>query len=383
MTTCRVLNDSAIRESKQDFLQFERYVRPLISLLNDPQADTPFTIGIFGVWGSGKSSLLSMLDEELGNNYKEKFVRVHFNPWMHQKEPNMLVPLLHTLHDTLDKDPLERFEKSAKKIGHILMRLGMDFLLKHMTGNVASLKKLETLEQSYFKMRGMIESEIRRLHGVLQTEVNEIAKDDVRIVIFIDDLDRCDPAQIIDLLEAVKLFLDLRHVFVILAVDKEVINHGIHVKYSKFSFAEGRAEAIGSEYLEKMVQLPLQLFPLPTVQVHDFIKALTPSESVFDHIDILKAVVDPNPRKIKRILNILTVTMAIMDATPGLNALDKGIVTRLVVLQVQSGDLYSEILKQPILLTTLEGVFAGNLRPENGADFHALGDRGEAIRNLS
>src|SRR5262249_8124934 len=112
-----VLSDGVIRQAQGDLLNFRRYLDVLTAVLTEPRADTPFTAGVFGSWGSGKSTLLAMLDDHLETHHPDRFVRVHFNPWIYRGEPNMLVPLLHTLHDTLRSDPEERFAESAKKIG--------------------------------------------------------------------------------------------------------------------------------------------------------------------------------------------------------------------------------------------------------------------------
>src|SRR5690349_19168436 len=100
MTSYIALSDFSVG-IQNDLLNFRRYVDPLISILTSENPQTPFTIGIFGPWGGGKSSLLMMLKERLETDYPEEFVCVDFNPWIYRNEPNLLVPLLHTLNDTL------------------------------------------------------------------------------------------------------------------------------------------------------------------------------------------------------------------------------------------------------------------------------------------
>lgn len=383
MTEFKLIADNPIKDESKDQLKFGRYLVPLISVLTNPNTETPFTIGIFGTWGSGKTSLLRLLDTKLKKGHKDKFVRVWFNPWIHRSEPNLLVPLLHALHDTLDQQLGNRFKESAKKISTVLARLGADALLKHLTADVASLEKLEKLEGEYLKARGRVESEIRKLLQTLQGEANAIAEDGAKLIFFVDDLDRCEPGQIIDLLEAIKLFFDLEHVFIILAVDKEVVDRGIQVKYEKFKFAESRAPAIGAEYLEKMVQLPLQLFPLHRQQVEEFMRRFNPPPAVQAHLPLLKELLDPNPRKIKRILNILTCVSQVAEGTAGLDKLRPDVLVRLVVLQVQSGDLFGEVVKQPELLLALEATYTGKLTPTEPKGYqNEYGSRAELIQKF-
>ena len=101
-----------------DLLRFDRYVVPLARAHSD-ETTTPLTIGVYGAWGSGKSTLIKMLDEYLGETEPDGFVRVHFNPWVHRQEEGLLIPLLHALHDTLAQDRKERFKESAKRIWNV------------------------------------------------------------------------------------------------------------------------------------------------------------------------------------------------------------------------------------------------------------------------
>jgi len=384
MGDVRVLSDASVR-SEGDLLNFRRYVNPLVSILTDPEAKTPFTIGIFGAWGGGKSSLLRMLDERLETQHRDEFVRVKFNPWVYRQEENMLIPLLHTLNDALKQDKQERFKDAALRVGKALFVLGADVLLRKLTADVLSLDKLQEAKEALDKERGEIESEIRNLHNTLTTVVNAIHKNGARLVLFIDDLDRCDPAVIIDLLEAIKLFFDLEHTFIILAIDKEVIDRGIQVKYSEFTFAKERESAIGGEYLEKMVQLPLTLFPLYKSQVRTFMEDLQPAPAIAAFLDLLQTVALPNPRKIKRIVNILTLTDAILQGSPALAGLQRELVVRLVVLQVQSGELYAKVARVPDILVALERAYLhsgepARIRVDRSEDFTQFGATKEYIQ---
>ena len=140
-----------------------------------------------------------------------------------------------------------------------------------------------------------------------------------------------------------KLFLDVPNVIVILAVDKEVINRGVEVRYGKFRFARERARAIGAEYLEKIIQLPIVLPPLGQTKVKEYIEKL-PLPAVLDsQKDLLVSLLPPNPRKIKRTLNALLLARTVFGAS----AEDLDILTRLAVLQVQDDELFAAISAAP------------------------------------
>jgi|GEM_PF-1251718 len=362
-----------------DKLSFHRYVDPIISILTDPEQQTPFTVGVFGPWGSGKSSLLQMIHERLEKDHPERFVRVWFNPWAYRGEENLLVALLHTLRDALEQDLNKRFAESSKKIGEVLLRLGADLLLKTTTAGIVSAEALEKLEKQYLERRSIVESTMRNLHRTLQKESDKIYENGAQLVLLVDDLDRCEPDQIITLLDSIKLFLNIKHVFVFLAVDREVVHRGIQIRYDKFKFAAGRDQTVGYEYLEKMVQLPVELFPLSSAQIKDLSMVMVPG-SELEHAqvrEVVEKVALPNPRKIKRLLNIFAVLRALMRRDSDLEKMDPLMVLRLVALQVQYPELYWDIVRMPSGLEVLEKSYAATFKD---ADFQAYGNLQEPLK---
>ena len=234
---------------------------PLIELITDEYLETPLTIGIFGPWGSGKSTLLGMLSRRL-KALDNRFLCVEFNPWVFRKETNLLIPLLHALHDSLTNSFGGKFKDSAAKIGDVLLRLGADAALRFMTADKVNLDQLDKLEKAYLERQGLVQNQLRSLREALRIQAKALYDSGVTIVLLVDDLDRCDPTEIIDLLESVKLFLDVEHVIHVLAVDKEVIDPGVEVKYGKFTFSVERKATLGAEYLEKLIQKSQCIFIL-------------------------------------------------------------------------------------------------------------------------
>lgn len=365
-----VLSDAPINLS-QDRLGFDRYVNALTEIIMNDDTETPFTIGVFGGWGCGKSSLLEMIAEKLRSDYGDKVVLVHFNPWIHRREPNMLVPLLHTLQDTLHQDRKARFTESARRLGEVLTKLSVNVLLGKLSGGAVSLKQIDELAKAYTEERGQVESETRNLRATLQAQANSIQEKGARLIFFIDDLDRCEPSEIIDVLESIKLFLDLRNVFIILAIAKDVVDRGVATKYREFGFAPQKVAAIGDEYLDKMIQLPLNVLPIDASIIREFMRGFDLPESVSKQINLLQHIVSPNPRKIKRILNMCTVTYTIIDRSANLADLRPDLIARLVVLRIQSLELYQEITTRPELLLALELTYKGHLDAEQPEGFVA------------
>lgn len=363
-----VLSDAPSGHST-DRLQFSRYIEPLTEVIMNDATQTPFTVGVFGAWGSGKSSLLEMIDQKLASDYDQKVVRVHFNPWVYRREPNILLPLLHTLQDTLAEDRRSRFTEAAKAIGAVAAKLSAGVLLGRLSAGAVSSGDIDKLLAQYAKQRQETECEMRKLRATLQQQADTVRENGARLVFFIDDLDRCEPNEIIDLLESVKLFLDLHNVFIIIAIAKDVVNRGVAFKYRDFGFTDDKVLAVGDEYLDKMIQLPLYLLPIDSGTVGQFMDGFDLPEDVRAQVNLLQSIVSPNPRRIKRVLNTCAVTYAIIRRSPGLQDLHLDLIARLAVMRLQSSDLYAAILKNPGLLTALEMTYRGKLQDSFAAAF--------------
>ena len=368
-----VLSDApAIR----DLLGFERYLDPLIELITSEALETPLTIGIFGSWGSGKSTLLGMLARRL-KALDGRFLCVEFNPWVFRKEPNLLIPLLHALHDTMKQSLGGKFKDSAGRIADVLLRLGADVSLRLMTADKVDLNQLDKLEKAYLERQGLVHNQLRNLRETLRTQAKTLYESGVTVVLIIDDLDRCDPTEIVDLLESVKLFLDVEHVIHVLAVDKEVIDRGVEVKYRRFKFADQRKASLGAEYLEKLIQIPVYLYPLSESQITGFIKAHDLSPETADQLELLARGLSPNPRKIKRVLNAIALTRHSLNA----KEMDWSLVTALAILRIEQPEIYADVAKMPSLLIALQRVYANDWSTKDDRDFvRDFADRATFVR---
>jgi Cdc6-like AAA superfamily ATPase len=99
-------------------------------------------------------------------------------------------------------------------------------------------------------------TELMKLQDDFAGMVADLVGKEGRLVVFIDDLDRCTPDKIPDLLEAIKLFTTMPKCVYVLGLDHDIVRQGIFKKY-RF---EDKREA--EEYLEKIVQVPFHLPPL-------------------------------------------------------------------------------------------------------------------------
>ena len=383
-----MLGDSPTKD--KDLLQFGRYVKPLVDVIRDPLTDTPFTIGVFGRWGSGKTTLMQMVADKL-----EGFPIIWFNPWQYQSEDNLLVPLLHTIHDSLMESKVESFKQVAKMVAVVAAQISASVLMKHLTMEKVSFEEIEKRIQAYTDKRGATLSAIRTLRTQLQGVVDKMTEGgtipdrderNIRLVIFIDDLDRCVPPKIIALLEAVKLFLDLKHTVLFLAIDRDVVEQGIRVFYKDLGvLQQDQLSWITADYLDKMIQLPLFLYPLGADKIGAYLHDLSEAPDLVEQQALFKAALIPNPRKIKRILNIYRLNVCVSGwlGSGDDHKQKRALLAKLVIIQQQWEDLYRAILVHHKLPCALERVYGNSketrLYINNMDDWTYLGEEMQAV----
>src|SRR5262249_50704756 len=133
--------------------------------------------------------------------------------------------------------------------------------------------------------------------------------DGKRICVFIDDLDRCMPDAALDLLEAIKIFLDDAPCIFLVAADQDLIGQGLRLRFKSLLESDTGSEVQalfarkGQEYFEKIVQLGIRV-PQPTPeQTHRFISAQFPEW--LPATDIIRTAIGDNPRRLKQYCNLL------------------------------------------------------------------------------
>jgi hypothetical protein len=97
-----------------------------------------------------------------------------------------------------------------------------------------------------------------------------------RIVVFVDDLDRCLPERALDVLESMKLFFDLDGFVFVVGLDREIVQEVVETKYRRRETADGGTGGVrfsGEEYVKKIFQLPIPLAPVPLAELHTFLEA--------------------------------------------------------------------------------------------------------------
>ncbi|TFB09623.1 tetratricopeptide repeat protein [Candidatus Marinimicrobia bacterium MT.SAG.2] len=390
-----MLTDNEIRSAAEDTLEFNAFAETLgeIIITSEP----PLTVGVYGEWGSGKTSLMRLTQEVLEKQKKKKIKTSWFNAWKYDKAHDLRVALINTILKEISKD--KKTSKTLKSKSKKLLKrvnlsgLGMSAvsiigtLLAPQLAFIPALTKLLTNDKtSPADLARLIPKNILKedggqktleLIGEFEEEYKNIIKSYVGkngiLVVFIDDLDRCLPEKTIDILEAIKLFLHVPHSVFVIGASREIIVKGIMRKYKvEPDDSEKKIDEWGADYLEKIIQIPFRLPPLRTDLIaNTFIEKLDVSEEIKKHKNIL-AQVRKNPRTIKRLLNSFELQMILAEKR-GL-AIEESILAKLVVLEFKWALFHKNLID-------LFGVSDGKINLIEIADFEES-KRDERLKDL-
>lgn len=286
--------------SKIDMLFYKPYA-DIVSETAIGTDEEPLTVGIFGLWGAGKSTLLNLI----GKNYEgnKDAIYVSINAWMFENYEDaktaIMEALLRELKDN-EKIPIKirkSFVSLIKKIDFLKVgtkaaATAAPVIASFVTGNPLPLvlnlpneaKEIETAIKSVSdSVRGIKDDYLKDDETVDDSVVNNIrnfrnefektleSEEINRVVVLIDDLDRCQPERIIETLEAIKLFLSVKKTSFIIAADENVIQYAIKKKYPNI---DGFNIELDKEYIEKMIQVPIQIPELSTKDVQNYLLLL-------------------------------------------------------------------------------------------------------------
>ena len=288
--------------SDTDLLGRQNLINSLVAMIASSKQDTPFTIGLLGDWGSGKSNVMYLLRKALGDrDDKKRFYFANFNAWEYEHTENMAAGVAQEVFKGFltEKTLYQNFKlrlKFGKKENGVLLPI---ILLTVIAVAIFSLvmifaydnqgwyaglgvstiiiggfiKQIFTILEhpltskvnSYLKLPSYAVhlGTIPMLKGHLQTLCDIVIPHDDenpnRLIVFVDDLDRCDPQAISKTLNAIRLIMDIENVVVIIGIDHRIAFRAVEKQYVDLADDERTSADIARDYLGKIIQLPVIL----------------------------------------------------------------------------------------------------------------------------
>ncbi len=300
------VTDKPILQISDDLLDSGKYAASLADFIS--KSDTPVTIGLQGEWGTGKTSLMNLIREKVNNM---SIATSWVNTWEYalfkdpvEITPSILQGLLGNLKEscgenwTLADATKEKWKKAVRIVG----ALGNQ-ILKNQTG-------VDVGEATQGMSEDKIVSLIATLKADIQDLISQLIKDPKnpyeRVVFFVDDLDRINPVQAVEVLEALKNIFDLNHCVFVLAIDYDVVVKGLEGKFGKKTEENEREFR---SFFDKIIQIPFTM-PTSSYDIDSFLISKFSElhlsdikENSSNYVRVVKNTVGYNPRSLKRFLN--------------------------------------------------------------------------------
>lgn len=346
--------DAPIKTQSDDKFGVKKYIIGLNKFIE--KCDTPMTLAIQGDWGSGKTSFMNMINDEIS----EKVVTVWFNTWQFSQfhlSDSLTLTLLETLADSLDADAIVSTEMkhTIKKLCKTVMYLGNNVVANFTGVDPSNCIKSADEPNNVIKDITNLKANFQKCIDAALKKKN---KD--KLVVFIDDLDRLPPEKAVEVLEVLKLFLDCDKCVFVLAIDYDVVCKGISKKYGEEFDAQK-----GMSFFDKIIQVPFKM-PIAQYEIKEYIEKTlkdmelsTVNATVFT--DLISKSIGFNPRGMKRIFNAFLL-LKMVYAESGLDdAKKQAVLFAVLCLQMSFENIYDYFVtdEDSILTTKLMSELAG------------------------
>lgn len=270
-------------ETAEDLLGYRFHAKLLKDIVLDDNM-LPTSIGIFGNWGYGKSSLMLLMQKEVDieiAKQKEagkecRVLQVRFNGWQYENYESTKYTLIQVLLDSVesylsaDNGFFEKLDGLLRRIN--LLKVGVLLFKKYAWSQIPSeikehLPSNEELKacidvDNINKFRAEFENDRTSLFVTSFRKLFESIIKDAQfksVIVYIDDLDRCSGERMIDCIEAIKLFLNVEHTAFVLGADERMVELAIKEHYPVQDRNKSVIYSPFSDYLEKLIQIPYRL----------------------------------------------------------------------------------------------------------------------------
>jgi len=338
------ITDKPIVNLEQDSLNIQKYANSLSKFIRN--SDTPITIGLQGEWGTGKTSLMSILLENFNEDGKEREIATSWvNTWEYslfkgasETTPAVLSGMLEKLRDensdiwSIKDIAADKVKKATKFLSGLANQV-----IANQTGvNVKEAARDSSTEKNVAHI-----VEIKNLIASIINELIEHSKNKIKkVVFFVDDLDRIPPTDAVEVLESLKNIFDIPNCVFILAIDYDVVVKGLEGKFGKKTKENEREFR---SFFDKIIQVPFTM-PVGAYDITTFLKTKLKDlgvEQVFIEASIgqitkiVRYTIGNNPRSLKRYLNTFSLINQIMDDDEDSEKDNNNIILLFAVLGIQ------------------------------------------------
>ena len=303
-------------ETERDYLNFSSVSDTVAEIVVQAQG-RPISIGVSGAWGTGKSSMIRLIQASLSRRATgpgdTQFVFVEFNAWLYQGYDDARAALMEVIASELEatagklKKPTDQAKallkrinwfRAVKLVGGSTVAMSLGLLPTGPVGELlgigrrvvadgvdtglleegaTALTKLGNEASAIVQPEGEASSppkEIQALRKAFEQTLDDLG---VTLVVLVDDLDRCLPETTISTLEAIRLFLFLKNAAFVIAADIDVVKLAVR-RHFVGADDEGDGPLV-TNYFDKLIQVPIRVPPLGIQEVRAYMMLLFVEDS--------------------------------------------------------------------------------------------------------
>jgi hypothetical protein len=363
---------------------------------------TPMTIAIQGDWGTGKTNMMMLAEEALAphghfrlsdafepapeDSEESSVYTIRFNTWQYSQfdmGDQLVTSLFGAIGESLlsaDTGGAARDKRSefistlttvASAVGLGAAKVALDWAklgeFKGVVDTIESKRRDNSDDQqaagyedpavAVVELKQKFAAAVEELvQGRGPRGVDDGGQSSVgRVVIFIDDLDRLEPHKAVELMESLKLFLDVEHCVFVLAIDFSVVEQGVSAKYGA---TMDRTKA--RSFFDKIIQVPFQM-PVGAYRIDQLLNRLIDEtgleleeEQRARFLQLVRYSVGNNPRAIKRLLNSFMLLRDISAiaadqqarSDPGTSRVSDSQLFAILCFQTAYPDAYAELVEK-------------------------------------
>lgn len=301
-------------ETTTDYLHFSVISKTVAELIVE-SGDNPISIGVSGSWGVGKSSMVKMIGKDLNEQYSNdnEYIFLDFNAWLYQGYEDAKSALLQSvtmkLTEEMKKKKIDNNGSFGKKVKRFLKKVNWfqisKLALPLLTGLIPGATSVGVIARFANAIKNSLDNRDKKaenselintsfdeltseLEGLLKEDeemaepmtkqIEEIRNEfeeileqlNVKLVVLVDDLDRCLPETAISTLEAMRLLLFVKRTAFIIAADEQMIRNGVRAHFNGVELSDG----LVTSYFDKLIQVPIKIPHLGIAEVKVYIVLL-------------------------------------------------------------------------------------------------------------
>ena len=313
-----------------------------------------FTIGIYGEWGTGKTTLMNAIEKNLEEpqmaEKEKKVLPIWFNAWQYERDENLVtVSLMKTVAYAMAGH--EKYDAVSKTILNGLTIVGKDIsqnLVQEIISNKNEESK-ETFDEKISYLNKLYQDSIyfdglkkikQQMKAIRKSEGN-----DYRVIIFVDDLDRCSPKKALEVLESIKLFLSMDGFIFVIGLSHKTVTQLITQAYTATGVK-------GEDYIKKIIQIPIKIPTWSQESIVDLIENKIKqnlheeyTNFLCENSNMIAKIVEYNPRQLKRFVNNVIIAFETFTSQKNSPKIKFNEIFLLKILQSEWPDFYNEMVR--------------------------------------